>query len=167
MRLTDEQRCAVNEAFAQAHRDATRPDGSVEVRAVPAYFLLALREMEGSDPSFIENYIDSLALVGVSRAAGAWRKAQAPIPARTAKGALIDMPRFVGTTRIAPNGKTEHVQLPLEGMSERDIARALAREEKARNTSSKRITFLKDVLSLMRETGCTAEQALADLRGAA
>jgi hypothetical protein len=167
MRLTDTERSVVNDLLAEAHRLATRPDGSFSSRAVPSHFVRLLAESEGGSPGFFGRYLDALALRGAAKVAADWRRSQRT-EATTRKGKRIDVPRFGGVRRRRLDGRPEHVQVALPGMTVGDLRDLKATLEKSRNTTSARISAVAALIEVCEERGySTAEQALADLRGAA
>lgn len=157
MRLTEPERASVHDLMAEAHRLATRPDGSVSVRAVPSHFLTLLSEVEGADPAFVGRYRDALALRGAAKVAADWRRTQ-----RTRVGRRSDAPRFGGVRRRRPDGATEHVQVPLPAMTLNELRERKASLEKSRNTTSDQIAMYADLIAACEANGyTTAGQAMA------
>lgn len=165
MRLTTEERAFVQQVAAEANRLALLPDGSIDVRAVPHHFLRLLREAEGLNPTFVGAYIDHLAVKGAGRALAEKRRKRTK--AKTAKGTDLSVPATAGIRRPDHNGRKIPVQVPLEGMTVPELRSYRARMAASRNTLSRDIRHVDDVIALCEERGyATAEQALADLRAA-
>jgi hypothetical protein len=163
MKYSTEERTFIRGIQAEAHRMALLPDGSIDVRAVPIHFVALLRESEGASPGFIDSYIDSLAAKGAAKVASDWRRSQKR-DARTAAGTDLEVPAHAGIRRPDRNGTKVPVQVALGGMTVPELRSHKARLSASRNTLSREIRLLSDLIEVCESKGyATAEQALADL----
>lgn len=168
MRLTTEERAFIAGIQVEAHAAARRDDGSIDVRAVPYQFLRLLHEAEGASPGFIGAYIDSLARTGAARVTAGWRRSLRR-KARTAAGTNLEVPAYAGVNRPDRNGTKVPVSVALAGMTVTELRAHKARLSASRDTLSREIRLLADLIDVMESKGYeTAEAALDDLlRGAA
>ena len=148
---------------AEAHQTATRPDGSVSSRRAAAEYVRLLRAAEGINPALIAETLDSLARRGASSVLADWRRRQRT-PARTLRGTKVDAPHFAGVRRPGPDGAPEHVQMPLSGMSPDELREHRRKLEAQRNTLSREVRLVADLIDVMEAHGLTtAGDAIARL----
>lgn len=167
MNLTPDERQAIEQMKAEAHDLATRPDGSVTTRHAAGHFVRLLRDAEGISPAVIGAFLDDLAVKGAAKVMSDWRRAQRTTTA-TAKGTKVDAPKYAGTKRPDTDGDLVHVQLALAGMTLDELRDHKDRLEATRNTLSREVRLIADVIAVMEAEGyATAGQAIDHLRDAA
>lgn len=125
----------------------------------------ALKGLEGSGAAWVAAELDRYAQAGASRAYADWRR-RTQIKSKTRKGTNVEIPTFGAVTEATPDG-TRVVQLPLEDLTIEQVRERIARLAKARDTYSREITLLRDVVALMESEGIVSVgDALAKLAAA-
>lgn len=138
MRLSEDERTLIDSLLVEAHRRATRSDGSFASNAVPVHFIDLLTENEGALPGFIGDYLTALALKGAAGVVSGWRR-RLRVQARTTRGKSVEVPQYAGIRRRNRDGGTEYVQVPFEGLSVDELRAKRAGLEATRNTLSVQI----------------------------
>lgn len=167
MNLTADEREAIEGMKAEAHLLATRPDGSIASGAAPTYFVGLLQSAEGIHPEALGDYLEDLSIKGAAKVLSDWRRGQRE-PARTAKGTEVDAPHYAGVKRPGGDGAPEYVQVSLPGMSLDELRSHKEKLEAQRNTLSREVRLVADLIAVMEaEDFTTAGQALDHLLRAA
>lgn len=165
--MTDAERAVITELLDEAEVLATSPDGSIRSSAAPAHFVALLRDHEGLAPTLVADWLDHLAERGAAKMI-ADRRRRSTIATRTAKGTKVEAPRFAGVVRPDENGTKQFVQVELPGMTLAELYGHKRKLEAARNTYSRDIRLVADVIAAMEEHGfATAGEALEHLERAA
>lgn len=107
----------------------------------------ALRDLEGSGIPWVGATLDDYTAAGAAKAYSDWRR-RYTIEATTTKGTSVDMPAF-GAVVERDGTEIVYVQLALDGMSLDQLKQCHARLSKQRNTLSREIQLLSDLITLM------------------
>ena len=168
MKLSPENRATLDALIVEAQETVIDSKGVLVSRDVQAVLVDLVADVAGGGVGWAQDLLDTWTAAGAGKALASYRRKQRTLTA-TAKGTNVVMPAWAGVPHAMPNGRTEYVQLALDGMDAEQIAKHVQKLKASRNTYSREITLLDDVLRIMAEKGyATAGPALADLeRGAA
>jgi len=168
VKLSPENRAVLDDLIREAQATVIDNKGVLVSRDVNAVLVDKVTDLAGGGVEWAQGLLDSWTLAGAAKALASHRRKQRTLMP-TAKGTNVVMPAWAGVTQPVGNGRIEYVQLPLDGMDEDQIKQHVEKLKKSRNTYSREITLLDDVLRIMAEKSyATAGLALADLeRGAA
>lgn len=133
----------LNELAGTAHDDCTT-DGRFFPRDVAMRFLDAVRELEPSGDPWVVAFLDSIAITGASKWLADWRR-NSRFQVKTLKGTETDVGEYAGTV----NEDGEHEQMRLFEMSAEELKRHIDKLEAHRDTLSREIRFLSDLLEAM------------------
>jgi hypothetical protein len=168
MKLTTEQRQVIADLVLEAHEASVAPSGDgYDTTAAAEAFVASLHDIEGGAPEWIARYVDALAVDGAKKVCADWRRANR-LPGKTRKGTPVDMPAFAGVRRSDGGGAPVYVQMRFESMDIEALRMHRDKLEAARNTYSREITLISDLIDLMEADPSlrTAGDALAHLMAA-
>lgn len=149
MKLTPTERAVIDGTLAAVHLDG-RPSREIAVALIDSL------DDTGLPKSFTNVYRRHLMILGASKVCADWRR-RFTRKALTAKGTSVDAPVFAG----ARNEDGQHVQLRLAGMDLDALKAKRLQLSKSRNTLSREIQLLSDLIALMESDGLsTAGDAL-------
>lgn len=133
----------LNDLARDAH-EAHSADGRFFPRDVAMAFLDSVRALEGSGDPWVGAFLDAIAVTGASKWLADWRRSSR-YEVKTLKGTTTDVGEYAGTV----NEDGEHEQMRLFEMDAAQLTRHIQKLEAQRNTLSREIQFLADLLAAM------------------
>lgn len=153
MKLAPDHRRVVDDLIEEAHN---RYDTTADIAS---YIVDGLEDMERFGHDWPRAMIRELAIKGASQIARDWRRRQTTTTV-TAQGTKVPLPVYAAVR--TPDG---FVQVRLADMDAAQLRAHRERLSAQRNTLSKEVQYVTDLLSVMDETGAqTAGAAEAVLR---
>lgn len=119
-------------------------NGSFVKRDVAMKLLDSLRALEGSGSPEVVAFLDRMAVNGMTTWVSGWLRKNA-IETRTRKGAPVELPAHAGLR----NEDGEFEQMPLMGMDVESLRRHKEKLERTRNTLSREVAVLNDLVAAM------------------
>lgn len=132
----------LDDIIAEAHEEHGGQTSEVK-RAIVA----SLHDLEGSGVAWVGATIDACTETGAARMYADWRR-RSTVFATTRKGTELDMPAF-GAVTERDGDVIVYVQVALEGMSLDNLRERRDRLSKQRNTLSREIQLLSDLIAVM------------------
>jgi len=164
MRLNPEQRALADQLMAETLHECADPGGRFTTASHAQAFTDRLRELEGSGVLWVSAFLESLTVDGAKRACSDWKRRERT-DAKTKKGTGVSVQSFAGVQRADDEGRREWVQMPLDAMPRGDVAKHHDAVAARRDTLSREVRFLRDLLDIMEadESIKTAGEALVVL----
>ena len=145
-RLLPQQREVIDGILADACAKQSRTTDQIDAA------LVAVDALAGGGVEWVQQYLHDLARRGISEELSDWRR-QHVRPAKTAKGAEVEMPQYGGVRRMNEEGREEYHQLSIADLTPDEMEQWIVDQQKSRDTVSRKIQWGKDVLSIAREKG--------------
>lgn len=144
-----EQRAVIDLLAKEAHEHAATVDG-YPPHDVAVAFVGFVRDLEPAGQAWVEAFVDSLLVIGAKREMTDWRRRNQHA-AHTKKGTPVSLPEFAGKQATDAAGNVVNVQARLFDMDLPALRAHRLKLRTTRDTYSKVIRLLSDLIEAMEE----------------
>lgn len=148
MSLLPDERQTLDDIIATAFDT----DGPV-LRDVALVVIDELRRLEGGGVGWVSHVLDDWLVSGVLTEVRQWMRRQPAVTGQTKAGKPTEVPAFGGVRVLADDGKVQHVQLRLMGMTRAELLDHMKPKRKQRDTMSRNLSFYQSIADDMERCG--------------